>query len=270
MRFMTNTSAPVGRRPGREQAHLMSGSKKTLVRTFGALDVGRRVRARAIATALAQLPVPDRILDYGCGRGINTMLLARAYPSAEVLGVDIDSDSIEWARQCAESEGITNVEFRCKAEDEEPPAADLVLNVDVLEHVEDDSAFVRRLVSLVRRNGSLLIHTPLAGQRYFFRSVQQAALDEVSAGKGPHLREGYVAAQLETLVSPYFATVNSRHTICGISALAADLDALGAAKNAPWVRLGSIVLLPFPSWGAGMAAKGLLVIGRDRQGGPPS
>lgn len=37
-------------------------------------------------------PAPERILDFGCGLGYMSLALARAYPDAEVLGVDIHSN----------------------------------------------------------------------------------------------------------------------------------------------------------------------------------
>jgi hypothetical protein len=40
-----------------------------------------------------------RILDVGCGAGWSSISLARAYPSARVLGVDIDQPSIDLARR---------------------------------------------------------------------------------------------------------------------------------------------------------------------------
>ncbi|MGV9710056.1 class I SAM-dependent methyltransferase [Gordonia sp. NPDC003424] len=42
-----------------------------------------------------------RILDVGCGGGHSTVALARAYPDATVVGVDIDAASVELARQTA-------------------------------------------------------------------------------------------------------------------------------------------------------------------------
>jgi len=54
-----------------------------------------------------------RILDVGCGGGWSTIALATAYPSAEVLGVDVDPASVEMARSNAASSGLGDrVQFR--------------------------------------------------------------------------------------------------------------------------------------------------------------
>ena len=42
-----------------------------------------------------------RILDVGCGAGWSSIALAQAYPTSEILGVDIDAPSIEMARRHA-------------------------------------------------------------------------------------------------------------------------------------------------------------------------
>lgn len=55
----------------------------------------------------AELGRPDtRIADVGCGGGWSTLALARAYPAATVIGIDVDEPSIEAARSAAQAEGL--------------------------------------------------------------------------------------------------------------------------------------------------------------------
>jgi SAM-dependent methyltransferase len=66
-------------------------------------DVHARLRAEP----------PARVADVGCGEGWSTIALARAYPAARVVGVDLDAPSIEAARRHAEAAGISErIEFR--------------------------------------------------------------------------------------------------------------------------------------------------------------
>ena len=70
----------------------------------------------ALAPALAEVPAIDGVLrasgarmaDIGCGAGWSTIALARAYPSATVLGVDVDEPSIQAAKANAEEAGLAD------------------------------------------------------------------------------------------------------------------------------------------------------------------
>lgn len=71
---------------------------------------------RRLGPALAS--VPDlhaelgrpgaRIADVGCGGGWSALALARAYPEATVIGLDVDEPSISAARSAAEAEGLAD------------------------------------------------------------------------------------------------------------------------------------------------------------------
>jgi 2-polyprenyl-3-methyl-5-hydroxy-6-metoxy-1,4-benzoquinol methylase len=54
-----------------------------------------------------------RIADVACGTGWSTIALARAYPEAQIEGIDLDEASIASAKRLAKSEGLTDrVTFR--------------------------------------------------------------------------------------------------------------------------------------------------------------
>lgn len=55
---------------------------------------------------------PARIADIGCGEGWSTIAIARAYPKARVVGVDLDAASIDAARRNAREAGVDgSIEF---------------------------------------------------------------------------------------------------------------------------------------------------------------
>ena len=72
-----------------------------------------RCAARRTWTRCCASPVRES-LTWGCGAGWSTTALAEAYPSARVLGVDVDAPSIDMARHNAASRGVGNdrVSFR--------------------------------------------------------------------------------------------------------------------------------------------------------------
>jgi SAM-dependent methyltransferase len=59
-------------------------------------DIDRRLRAAP----------PARVLDLGCGLGASSVALARAYPRAQVLGIDLDEASVTEARALAAEAGV--------------------------------------------------------------------------------------------------------------------------------------------------------------------
>lgn len=75
-------------------------------------------------TAIAELDVGEHVLDLGSGAGFDCFLAARAVgPSGQVIGVDMTPEMVEKARENAEQNDVTNVEFRL-GEIEHLPVAD--------------------------------------------------------------------------------------------------------------------------------------------------
>jgi SAM-dependent methyltransferase len=78
-------------------------------------DANRPWYEKQLAPALAGVPaIHDvlaapgaRVLDVGCGGGWSSIALARAYPSASVLGIDIDRPSIDLAIANAREAGVS-------------------------------------------------------------------------------------------------------------------------------------------------------------------
>ncbi|MDP3968597.1 MAG: class I SAM-dependent methyltransferase [Nocardioides sp.] len=86
-------------------------------------DANRPWYDKQLGPALASLPAVHevlaapgcQVLDVGCGAGWSSISLARAYPSATVLGVDIDQPSIDLAVANAHESGVGDrVRFLCQ------------------------------------------------------------------------------------------------------------------------------------------------------------
>jgi 2-polyprenyl-6-hydroxyphenyl methylase/3-demethylubiquinone-9 3-methyltransferase len=100
-----------------------------------------------------------RILDVGCGGGLLSEPLARL--GAQVVGVDASQGNIEAARLHASAQGVA-VDYRLG----EPAAAlapderfDVVLALEVVEHVSDVADFVQTVARSVAPGGLLFIST---------------------------------------------------------------------------------------------------------------
>jgi 2-polyprenyl-3-methyl-5-hydroxy-6-metoxy-1,4-benzoquinol methylase len=80
-----------------------------------------------------------RILDFGCGAGASTAILGRMFPSASVLGLELEAFRLDVARAVAGHHGLTNVSFAASPGPDELPADlgrfDFVVLSAVLEHL---------------------------------------------------------------------------------------------------------------------------------------
>jgi 2-polyprenyl-6-hydroxyphenyl methylase/3-demethylubiquinone-9 3-methyltransferase len=107
----------------------------------------------------ARLPGPSRLLDMGCGAGIAAEALARR--GHTVLGLDASAEAIEAARSHAEGQAL-DVSYRVgAAEDLVPEGArfDAVTALEIIEHVEDQAAFMQLLARLVTPGGRVFVST---------------------------------------------------------------------------------------------------------------
>ena len=101
-----------------------------------------------------------RILDIGCGGGLLSEPLARL--GAAVTGIDALEANIEAAKLHAEQTGL-EIDYRFIAlEDlvkEDPMPFDVVLNMEILEHVTDPEEFILTSALLVREGGLMFCST---------------------------------------------------------------------------------------------------------------
>ena len=121
---------------------------------------------RLLRKGLASVPgLPQRMgpgavfVELACGRGEGLLRLARAFPSVEFIGVDLDEKNLERARAAAEAAGLSSrVRFVQAVLEKGPlPPADIVLmNLLFHEVVEKDSVLSQVRRSL-RPGGYLLV-----------------------------------------------------------------------------------------------------------------
>jgi len=100
-----------------------------------------------------------RILDIGCGGGLLCEPMARL--GAEVVGVDPSETNIEVARLHAAESRVT-VDYRASTAEDLADAGekfDVVLNMEVVEHVADVGLFVARCAEMVKPGGLMFVAT---------------------------------------------------------------------------------------------------------------
>ncbi len=100
-----------------------------------------------------------RMLDIGCGGGILTEPLARL--GAEMLGADPAEENVVAASAHAKQNGV-EVDYRATTAEDLAAAGerfDVVLAMEVVEHVTDIEAFVATCASMVKPGGLMIAAT---------------------------------------------------------------------------------------------------------------
>ena len=101
-----------------------------------------------------------RFLDIGCGGGLVSEPMTRL--GASVTAVDASEANIKTAMTHAEQSGLS-IDFRAGTVEElieaGEPAFDVVLNLEVVEHVADPAQFLKDCASLVKPGGLMIVAT---------------------------------------------------------------------------------------------------------------
>ena len=158
------------KRIGHEQIYnpAYSAAEKLYISIFGMPIVGLRIRARNVFGLIPAERSYTQILDAGSGPGVFSFELARRFPDAQVTGIDLLAEPIAACRRIAARNGVTNVEFKQTAIESLDGSGlyDLILCVDILEHIEDDQAALDHLHWLAADRGILVLHVPALFRRY--------------------------------------------------------------------------------------------------------
>jgi 2-polyprenyl-6-hydroxyphenyl methylase/3-demethylubiquinone-9 3-methyltransferase len=132
--------------------HRLNPARLTFIRDRIAAHTGR--------DPLAERPLAGlRVLDIGCGGGLLCEPLARL--GAQVTGIDAAEQNVAVAAEHAAEAGL-DIDYRHgTAEDlaEAGAGFELVLNMEVVEHVADVAAFLQASAALVAPGGAMALAT---------------------------------------------------------------------------------------------------------------
>ena len=132
--------------------HKLNPTRLAYIRDTACSHFGRDPKARRCLEGL-------RVLDIGCGAGILCEPLCRL--GASVVGADPAEANIAAARLHAERGGLT-VDYRATTAErlaEAGESVDVVLAMEVVEHVADLAAFVRCCAGMVSPGGLMVTAT---------------------------------------------------------------------------------------------------------------
>lgn len=126
------------------------------------------------------------ILDVGCGGGLLCEPLSRL--GASVTGIDLAERNIPVAEMHAKHSGLS-IDYRCAgAEDlaKEGNTFDIVLGMEVIEHVPDPQAFISVCASLMKPGGLLVTSTINRNPKSFLFAIIGAEYILQWLPKGTH------------------------------------------------------------------------------------
>ena len=99
-----------------------------------------------------------KILDIGCGGGLLCEPLNRL--GATVTGIDPSSNSIEVAKLHSKKMNLNIKYMHCSPENLNFKGKfDVILNMEVVEHVSNISLFIKNCSSLIKKNGIMFVAT---------------------------------------------------------------------------------------------------------------
>jgi 2-polyprenyl-3-methyl-5-hydroxy-6-metoxy-1,4-benzoquinol methylase len=112
---------------------------------------------QATLRTFRKLPTPRTILDVGCGGGHFTLELARQYPAAHVVGVDISPQAIDFAQARLQEAALNNVEFSLAPTETlsyPPNSFDYVTTTLVCHHLNDEALinFLKRAYQVAAKS----------------------------------------------------------------------------------------------------------------------
>ena len=148
---------------------------------------------KALKKIRKEIPADANILDAGSGMGQYTWRMCRKNPSWTITGVDIDEEQIKQCEEFFFRAGLSQrVSFRCAdlATFKTSDIFDLILSVDVMEHIRDDEKVFRNFSNTLNQNGFLLISTPSdMGGSGVHSEKQESFISE-------HVRNGYSVEEI--------------------------------------------------------------------------
>lgn len=202
---------------------------KSYIFVFGIPEIGFQIRCLYFKHILFPR-VKDRknILDAGSGIGIYTFWLNKNYKDSNVLGTDIDRQKLKIAKELVKNFKADRINFEIDDVTTPPKkksSFDLIVTIDVLEHVKDYKKVIKNFSQRLTKGGYLYIHTPQANQKRFFKSLENWEHES-------HEHEGFTKSILKKeLEKNGMKLVISKNTFGFFGKLAWELNHIALGKS---------------------------------------
>ena len=160
---------------------------------------------------------PGTVLDVGCGGGATGKLIKEKYPGTRVIGIEVNAHAAEHARQHLDTVICASIEAIDLAEHLDGTRVNIVLLLDVLEHLYDPWRALRRIHGWLEPGTRVIASVPnirnictldhLAGGRFDYDVNGVLDITHVRFFTKSTLRQlfeqtGYQVRNLEPLTQP--------------------------------------------------------------------
>jgi demethylmenaquinone methyltransferase/2-methoxy-6-polyprenyl-1,4-benzoquinol methylase len=155
-----------------------TGATYDLVVNFATFGIDRLWKRRIVGS----IPTSSqRILDLACGTGLSTLAIARRFPSARIVGVELREEYLALAREKVRALGTSNIELvLSRAEDYRAAEPFDCIASSYLAKYADLPRLVRNCRGMLHSGGVLLTHdfvlpprrSLVALWRVYFRALQ--------------------------------------------------------------------------------------------------
>ena len=131
----------------------LSKSFSRAAKTYSDSAVAQSSFADSLVTLVKHITYPRKIFEIGCGSGVMTEMLAKAFPGASILAADISSEMVNVARERLGNN--PNVTFEVADLEKLVPAEyfDLIISNAMLHWVDDVHGLIEHLAPTIRRGG---------------------------------------------------------------------------------------------------------------------
>lgn len=205
--------------------------QKIYLRLFGIPEIGFQVRSmsfKKIILSKIKKNKIKKILDAGSGIGTYSFWLSKIFKNSKITAGEIDKNKLRFLKKFTKDLDVKNVEFEYRdisKVSKEKNTYNLIINIDVLEHIRDYRDVLKNFYNQLSKNGYLYIHTPQSSQKRIFKSLEKWHHED-------HVREGFEPETLkEDLRKLGFKIIIAKETFGFFGKLAWELNHLSFQKG---------------------------------------
>ena len=177
--------------------------RKISVRCTGVNDYHSHLRIQPIIKLARRGFFDDKnVVEFGCGRGLNGFEIyfhsRKAFRNGHFyIGMDTNSKEVDRGNRCknfyhADGLSFINEDAWHFLAHHDMSHVDVILLIDVIEHIEDDLRFLQKLKSLTNENVTFVISVPTKKYPEVFGRKFHEAIG--------HVRDGYDLTDLKNLM----------------------------------------------------------------------